>query len=141
MDQVTGSLIMSVCFIGTFGLACTRASVRLLSGETFPTAVRTMGLGVGGLGANVAGLITPQAAYLGTSKLLTFIRRWESLDKLSLKNNCMIIFIVSASLPFFIFAIISVVGSLVVFLMKETSGDPLSDEVQLCNDKKKMEKA
>lgn len=73
MDEVNSTLILVGCFVGLFGLALTRAAARLLSGESFPTAVRTMGLGMGGLGANVAGLVTPQVAYLGSSKLHTIL--------------------------------------------------------------------
>lgn len=39
------------------------------------------------------------------------------------------------ALPFFIFAGISVFGSMVVFKMKETSGTPLTDEINLQKDK------
>ncbi len=39
------------------------------------------------------------------------------------------------ALPFFIFAGITVFGSMVVFKMKETSGTPLTDEINLQNDK------
>lgn len=52
-------------------------------------------------------------------------------------NEFFLVFLVFPSLPFFIFAGISVLGSLVVFLMKETTGNPLSDEVELCNNKTK----
>lgn len=68
MKEVNTAWILCACTIGLFGLACTRGSARLLSGETFPTSVRVMGLGIGSLGANLAGLITPQVAYLGSSK-------------------------------------------------------------------------
>lgn len=111
METVSSTLILISCFVGLYGMACTRASVRLLSGESFPTAVRTMGLGLGGLGANVAGVVTPQVAYLGSM--------WPAV-------------------PFFIFAGISVFGSLVVFKMKETTGNPLSDNIVLKSKKKKV---
>lgn len=66
LKTVSPTIILIGCFVGLFGLSCTRAALRLLSGESFPTAVRTMGLGMGGLGANTAGLLTPQSAYLGS---------------------------------------------------------------------------
>ncbi|CAL8116537.1 unnamed protein product [Orchesella dallaii] len=102
-------LILIVCFVGLLGMSCTRAATRLLSGESFPTAVRTMGLGVGSLGSNVAGVVTPQVAFLGS--------RWPAL-------------------PFFIFSVVSVLGSLVVFMMKETKDIPLSDNVKTVKKKK-----
>ncbi|ODN00544.1 Organic cation transporter 1 [Orchesella cincta] len=107
--SVGSYLILIVCFVGLLGMSCTRAATRLLSGESFPTAVRTMGLGVGGLGANIAGVVTPQVAYLGS--------RWPAL-------------------PFFIFSVVSVLGSLVVFMMKETKDTPLSDNVKSGNKNK-----
>ncbi|XP_021946577.2 organic cation transporter-like protein [Folsomia candida] len=96
------------CLLSQLGMACARSAARLLSGESFPTSVRTMGLGMGGIAANVAGVVTPQLVYLGS--------RWPSI-------------------PFFTFAIISVCGSLVSFLMTETTGKPLSDNIVACESK------
>lgn len=66
LDTVSPTIILVGCFVGLFGMACTKASLRLLSGESYPTSVRTMGLGLGDLGANSAGLLTPQVVYLGS---------------------------------------------------------------------------
>jgi hypothetical protein len=59
------------CLLSQLGLSSARASARLLSGESFPTAVRTMGLGMGGVSATFAGVLTPQLSYIGSRKLYT----------------------------------------------------------------------
>jgi len=63
--------VLSLCLLGQFGMASARSAARLLSGESFPTAVRTMGMGIGGITANIAGIMTPQLAYLGSSKFIS----------------------------------------------------------------------
>lgn len=87
--------------MGQLGMAAARSAARLLSGESFPTAVRTMGMGIGGITSNIAGIITPQLAYLGSTR---------------------------PSLPFFTFAVVSVGGALISFLMSETMGQPLDTQ-------------
>ncbi len=70
-------------------MACTKASLRLLSGESYPTSVRTMGLGLGDMGANSAGLLTPQAAYLGSRMYYVLnIYNFENFSELMFKKLC-----------------------------------------------------
>jgi len=55
--------ILSLC--GKFGVAGARSALRMLTGESFPTAIRTMGYGISGVTAGVGGIIAPQIAFLG----------------------------------------------------------------------------
>ncbi|XP_021957175.1 organic cation transporter protein [Folsomia candida] len=100
-SNIPNAAIVSLCLLGQFGMAAARSAARLISGESFPTAVRTMGMGIGGITANMAGILTPQLAYLGV--------RWPAL-------------------PFFTFAAVSVGGSLIAFRMAETMGLPLDNQ-------------
>jgi MFS family permease len=68
LSAVTVS-ILSLC--GKFGVAGARSAVRMLTGESFPTAIRTMGYGISGVTAGVGGIIAPQIAFLGTICKLT----------------------------------------------------------------------
>lgn len=50
---------------GKFGVAGARSAARMLTGESFPTAIRTMGYGISGVTAGVGGVFAPQVAYFG----------------------------------------------------------------------------
>ncbi|CAG7832469.1 unnamed protein product [Allacma fusca] len=94
-------VVAILCLIGKFGTAGARTSARTLTGESFPTSVRTMGLGIAGVTGSIGAAVSPQLAYIGTNY---------------------------PSVPFFVFALISVLGSVVSFLLKETSGEPMREE-------------
>ncbi|CAG7726495.1 unnamed protein product [Allacma fusca] len=99
----SGVIIAALCFLAKYGTAGARSAARTLTGESYPTAIRVMGIGFSGGTASLGGALAPQLAYLGTY--------WPSV-------------------PFFGFAIISVGGSLVSFLLAETNGRPLEEEVK-----------
>ncbi|CAG7821166.1 unnamed protein product [Allacma fusca] len=94
------SLRASLYFIGKFGTAGARSACRTLTGESFPTAVRTMGIAMASITASLGAAVSPQLAYIGAY--------WPSV-------------------PFFVLAAISVTGSLMSFLLTETSGKPLQE--------------
>ncbi|OXA44164.1 solute carrier family 22 member 15-like [Folsomia candida] len=87
---------------GKFGVAGARSAARMLTGESFPTSIRTMGYGISGVTAGVGGIFSPQIAYFGAL--------WWG------------------PLPFVTFAVISVGGSLLSLLLPETAGKLLSVE-------------
>lgn len=58
-------VVASLCLSGKFGVAGARSAARMLTGESFPTAIRTMGYGISGVTAGVGGIIAPQIAYFG----------------------------------------------------------------------------
>lgn len=59
--KVVAFLILS----GKFGAAGARSAARMLTGESYPTAIRTMGYGISGVMAGVGGVLAPQVAYFG----------------------------------------------------------------------------
>ena len=95
-------LMATLCFLGKFGTAVARPLARTLTGESYPTAVRTMGVGIACCPSYIAGALAPPLAFLGS--------KWPSL-------------------PFFVFAFMSVIGSLVGFSLKETAGMPLEEHL------------
>ncbi|CAG7822127.1 unnamed protein product [Allacma fusca] len=96
-------ILAILCFLGKLSIGGARCVLRVFSGESFPTAIRSMGLGVSSGAISFGGMLAPQLAYLGDS---------------------------SPSLPFFVFAVVSVLGSLVSFLLAESDGKPLQEEVR-----------
>ncbi|XP_035713355.1 solute carrier family 22 member 21 isoform X2 [Folsomia candida] len=99
ISNITQSLLL----LAKFCSAGSRSSIRLFTGESFPTPVRNMGYGIVGVAASCVGLLAPQLAYLGST---------------------------SPSLPLFIFAGCSLIGAGVSFLLRETKGQPLNEDVQ-----------
>ena len=95
-------IMIALYILGKFGTSVARSSVRTLTGESYPTAVRTMGVGVASITACLGG-------FLGTEVILAR-NYWPPL-------------------PYFAFGIISILGPMAGFLMEETTGKPLADEV------------
>lgn len=60
-------LIGVFCLLGKIGLAGSRSSVRTLTGESYPTSARTLGIGISGIFGSCGAALAPQLAYLGTS--------------------------------------------------------------------------
>ena len=63
------TLVVVMCLLGKFCVAGGRSCARTLVGELYPTAVRAMGSGLGGVGASLGGVLAPQLAFIGTCKL------------------------------------------------------------------------
>jgi len=61
-------LVLSLTMLGKFTAAGARASARTVSGESYPTSVRNMGVGIVWTTPAILGILTPQVAYLGSSK-------------------------------------------------------------------------
>lgn len=96
------TLLAVLCCLGRYGIAASRSLARTLTGESYPTAIRSMGIAFSGSPAGIAGALSSQVVYLGSV--------WPSV-------------------PFFAFAALSVVGSLMGFLLNETAGKALQEEV------------
>jgi len=60
-------LVLTLSLLGKFAAAGARASLRTLTGESFPTAVRNTGFGIVGSTSSLIGLLAPQIAFLGSS--------------------------------------------------------------------------
>ena len=58
-------IVMTLCILGKLGVAGARSAARCLTGESFPTPIRTMGYGISGITAGVGGILAPQLAYFG----------------------------------------------------------------------------
>ncbi|CAG7729670.1 unnamed protein product [Allacma fusca] len=93
-------LLLAFCLVGKFGASGARGCIRTLTGESYPTACRAKGSGLGGVAAGVAGIVAPQLAFIGTY--------WPSI-------------------PFFVFALVSIMGAVVSFLLSETMGKPMKE--------------
>jgi hypothetical protein len=65
-------LILVLCMLGKFSAAGARASSRTVSGESFPTSVRNMGVGIVWLAPGFTAALTPLLAYLGSRKKYIF---------------------------------------------------------------------
>jgi len=94
--------VTTMCLIGKFGVAGARSSARILTGESFPTPIRTMGYGITGVLAGIGGIVSPQIAYFG--------QWWRPL-------------------PFVTFAFISVTGSALSLMLSETAGKSLQEQI------------
>ena len=60
--------VIALCLLGKFCVAGGRSCARTLVGELYPTAVRAMGSGLGGVGASLGAVLAPQLAFLGSCK-------------------------------------------------------------------------
>lgn len=109
---------------GKFGVAGARSAARMLTGESFPTSIRTMGYGISGVTAGVGGIFSPQIAYFGA------LCKTCVLTRLEMRQDWLIIISMTGwgPLPFVTFAVISVGGSLLSLLLPETAGKLLSVE-------------
>lgn len=47
-NEVNATIIAVLCLLGKLGTASARSSARLLTGESFPTQMRSMGYGITG---------------------------------------------------------------------------------------------
>ncbi|CAG7727980.1 unnamed protein product [Allacma fusca] len=103
--SLNSSLVAALCLLGKFGVAGARSAARCLTGESFPTPIRTMGYGISGVTAGVGGIIAPQLAYFGS-------QWWHPL-------------------PFATFALISVGGSAISLLLPETADKTLEERMEL----------
>lgn len=116
LDNLT-TLFIVLILLGKLGVAGGRSAIRCLTVESYPVSIRTMGFGTARIAAAFGGMVAPQLAYIGT--------KWPVL-------------------PLFTFASAAVMGSLVSFLLSETSGKPLQDDVKVVveqtNEEKKVRK-
>jgi hypothetical protein len=71
-NEVNPTLIAVLCLFGKLGTAGARSSARILTGESFPTSVRSMGYGITGVMAGVGGILSPLLVFLGSESKLTF---------------------------------------------------------------------
>jgi len=100
MDEL---IVAGICLLAKIGFAGARSSTRLLTGESYPTPIRTMAFGICGVGAGIGGIIAPQIVYLGTTW-------WRGL-------------------PFLFFSIMSVIGAVLSLLLPETAGKALQEQM------------
>jgi MFS family permease len=66
--------VIVLCLLGKFCVAGGRSCARTLVGELYPTAVRSMGSGLSGVGAGIGAIAAPQLAYLGSSECFLFLQ-------------------------------------------------------------------
>ncbi|CAG7724543.1 unnamed protein product, partial [Allacma fusca] len=59
-------IVAILCLCGKYGATGAKMPTRLLTGESYPTAIRTMGIGVASITASLGGALAPQMAYLGS---------------------------------------------------------------------------
>ncbi|CAG7816007.1 unnamed protein product, partial [Allacma fusca] len=114
ISESHSTIVVVLCLLGKMGISGARGCVRTLTGETYPTAIRSMGACLCGVSTGLASIVAPQLAFLGAT--------WPSI-------------------PFFTFAAISVCGALMCFLLNETQGQALQDEVMANPEPKDCEKA
>ncbi|ODM92986.1 Solute carrier family 22 member 21 [Orchesella cincta] len=100
---LSSTIVIILCFTGKIGVAAARSAARMLTGESFPTSVRTMGYGITGVAAGVGGILSPQIVLFGSL--------WWS------------------PLPFVTFGVLSILGSVLSLLLPETAGQSLQDTV------------
>jgi len=118
------TFIVSV-LLGKVCVAAARSSIRVLTVESYPVSIRTMGFGVSRVSSTFGGMAAPQIAYLGSSK---WIKQRENNFRLGLFNTW--ILIEWPSIPLFAFGILGFLGSLLSLLLNETSGKPLQDDMK-----------
>jgi len=51
--DLSSTVVIILCFAGKIGVAAARSAARMLTGESFPTPVRTMGYGITGVAAGL----------------------------------------------------------------------------------------
>jgi len=61
--------VVGLCLLGKFCVAGGRSCARTLVGELYPTAVRAMGSGLGGVGASLGAVLAPQLVFIGSRKI------------------------------------------------------------------------
>lgn len=95
---------LSVVFamIGKAGISGGWAALQVFSAEIFPTVVRNIGVGSCSFCARIGGIVAPQIVFMGTS---------------------------AQPLPFTVFGIISMLCGGMVWLLPETEGTPLPDDL------------
>ena len=112
------TLLTILCCLGRYySIAAARSLARTVTGESYPTDVRTMGIAVASSPSAIAGALSVQVVYFGAT--------WPYV-------------------PFFVFGAVSIRGSLMGLLkerlkgMKETAGmalkerSPGNDDVKTC---------
>ncbi|XP_021952032.2 organic cation transporter protein [Folsomia candida] len=97
------SIFIPLILLGKMCVAGARSAVRVLTVESYPVSIRTMGFGVSRVSSTLGGMIAPQIAYLGS--------KWPSL-------------------PLFAFGTLGFLGALLSLLLRETSGKPLEDKLK-----------
>ncbi|CAL8092517.1 unnamed protein product [Orchesella dallaii] len=102
---LSSTVVIVLCFAGKIGVAAARSAARMLTGESFPTPVRTMGYGITGVAAGIGGIVSPQIVLIGSL--------WWS------------------PLPFVTFGVLSIMGSVLSLLLPETAGQSLQDTVEV----------
>ena len=61
------TLFIVFVLLGKLGVAGARSSIRVLTVESYPVSIRTMGFGMARIAAALGGICAPQLVYLGTS--------------------------------------------------------------------------
>ncbi|XP_060580661.1 organic cation transporter protein-like, partial [Ruditapes philippinarum] len=98
-------LTIVFAMIGKAGISGGWAALQVFSAEIFPTVVRNIGVGACSFCARIGAIVAPQIVYLGA------------------KN--------AAPLPFTVFGIVAVIAGGLVWLLPETRGVPLPDELTI----------
>ncbi|XP_052794709.1 organic cation transporter protein-like [Mya arenaria] len=97
------TLTIVFAMIGKAGISGGWAALQVFSAELFPTVVRNMGVGACSFSARIGAIVAPQIVFLGGQD--------------------------AAALPFTVFGIISLIAGGLVWLLPETRGVPLQDEL------------
>jgi hypothetical protein len=69
------TFIVSV-LLGKVCVAAARSSIRVLTVESYPVSIRTMGFGVSRISSTFGGMAAPQIAFIGSSKACMFELMW-----------------------------------------------------------------
>jgi len=65
--EQTLKITFIVCvLLGKLAVAGARSAIRVLTVESYPVAIRTMGFGVSRVSATLGGIAAPQLVYIGT---------------------------------------------------------------------------
>ena len=107
------TLLTVLCCLGRYSIAAARSLARTVTGESYPTDLRTMGIAVASSSSAIAGALSAQVVYFGST--------WPYV-------------------PFFVFGAVSILGSWTGFLLRETAGMALKerssgndDDVKTCS--------
>lgn len=99
-------LTVVFAMIGKAGISGGWAALQVFSAEIFPTVVRNIGVASCSLCARIGAIVAPQIVFLGS------------------KSN-------AAPLPFTVFGIVALIAGGLVWLLPETRGVPLPDELSI----------
>lgn len=104
--QEMATLALVFAMIGKAGISGGWAALQVFSAEIFPTVVRNIGVGACSFCARIGAIVAPQIVFLGTQH-----------D--------------AAPLPFTVFGVLALVAGGLVWLLPETRGMPLPDDLTI----------